>query len=172
MNLSWEGQLRETESSTEIYLGRERGFFTLRTSLFLPHPRVKIFPFFADAQNLENITPSWLRFRIVTPLPVFMQSGTIIEYKLRLHGIPVRWKSEITAWDPPRHFIDEQRRGPYRTWIHEHSFEEYRDGCMMHDYVRYAVTGGRLVNFVFVRRDVERIFLYRAQVLQRIFRVD
>jgi ligand-binding SRPBCC domain-containing protein len=150
-------------------MGKESGFFTLRTSLFLSRARERVFPFFADVQNLEIITPSWLRFKIVTPLPVLMRAGALVEYRLRLHGIPVRWKSEITAWDPPRRFVDEQRRGPYRAWIHEHSFEECPGGCMAHDYVRYLVPGGRLVNFVFVQRDVERIFRFRARVMRKIF---
>lgn len=142
---------------------------TLTAELWLPQPRDLVFTFFADARNLEAITPPLLHFEIVTPSPIFMRVGARIDYRLRLHGIPLRWQSEITAWDPPLRFVDEQRRGPYRQWIHTHEFEERDGGTLCRDHVVYAVPGGRIINWLLVRRDVERIFTYRQTVLRRQF---
>jgi ligand-binding SRPBCC domain-containing protein len=143
--------------------------FTVETRLFLPRPLEIVFPFFADAGNLETITPPWLQFEIVAPRPIAMRTGAFIDYRLRLHGIPLHWQSEITAWEPPHRFVDEQRRGPYRVWIHEHTFAERDSGTEMRDFVRYAAPGGWLVERLFVRHDVRRIFEYRARKLQELF---
>jgi ligand-binding SRPBCC domain-containing protein len=145
------------------------GGFVLATSLVLPGRPADVFPFFADAANLERITPPWLRFRILTPLPVEMRPGARIEYRLRLRGVPVRWRTEITAWEPPFRFVDEQLRGPYRWWVHEHRFEEVPGGTLASDRVRYGLRGGRLVNRLLVQRDLERIFAYRHDVLAERF---
>ena len=155
--------------STDIRIGRKDGFCTVETCLSLPHPLEVVFPFFADAGNLETLTPPWLRFEILTPLPMVMRAGATIEYRLRLHGIPLRWQSEITVWEPPLRFVDEQRRGPYRRWIHEHTFTQCGNGCEMRDFVRYSVPGGWLVNLLFVQRDVRRIFEYRSRKLRGFF---
>lgn len=138
-----------------------------RSELWLPQPRQMVFSFFADARNLEAITPPWLNFQIQTTTPVEMREGTLIDYRLRIHGIPLRWRSEITAWDPPSRFVDEQRLGPYRQWIHTHEFEERDGGTLCRDHVAYAVPGGALLNWLFIRRDVERIFAYRQAALRR-----
>jgi ligand-binding SRPBCC domain-containing protein len=151
-----------------VRTGRQAGFFTLETRVSLPGPRASIFPFFANAGNLESITPPWLRFEVLTPLPITMCAGALIQYRLRLHGIAVRWQTEITVWEPPLRFVDEQRRGPYRKWIHEHTFAECAGGTEMRDFVRYAVPGGWLVNYLFVRRDVRKIFEYRARKLHEL----
>jgi ligand-binding SRPBCC domain-containing protein len=143
--------------------------FTLHRELWLPRRRDDLFPFFADARNLEAITPPWLGFRMLTPAPVVMRSGTLIDYALRLRGLPLRWQSEITAWDAPHCFVDEQRRGPYRRWIHEHRFEEHTGGTLCVDHVCYAVLGGRLAEWLFVRRDLEHIFAYRRNKLLELF---
>lgn len=135
----------------------------------MPHPVERVFPFFADAGNLEIITPDWLRFEILTPVPISMKTGAILEYRLRLYGVPFRWQTEITLWAPPWRFVDEQRRGPYRQWIHEHVFIERDRGCEMRDSVRYAAPGGRLTGFLFVQRNVRRIFEYRARKLEELF---
>lgn len=137
--------------------------------LWLPRPREEVFPFFADAHNLERITPPLLRFRIVTPDPIEMRTGTLIDYRMRIRGLPVRWRSEITVWDPPHRFVDEQRRGPYRVWIHEHTFDEHDGGTLCHDRVRYAHLGGSLVHRFLVRPDIEKIFEHRREVLRGIF---
>lgn len=143
--------------------------FTLHTQLWLPRPLDAVFPFFADAYNLERITPPFLNFEVLTPAPIPMKVGQTIDYKLRVHGLPLRWRSEITAWDPPHRFVDEQLRGPYRQWIHEHRFSEREGLTLAEDTVRYAVPGGALVHGLFVKPDVERIFEYRRQALQEIF---
>ena len=98
-----------------------------------------------------------------------MAAGTRIDYRLRLHGIPLRWTSDITTWEPPFRFVDEQVRGPYRIWIHEHTFEEKPGGTVVRDNVRYSVLGGALVNRVFVRPDLRKIFGYRHARLREIF---
>lgn len=143
--------------------------FSLRAQLVLPRKRDEIFQFFADAGNLEVLTPPWLRFRVLTTQPIKMHSGTLIDYKLRVRGLPLKWRSEITVWEPPGCFVDEQRRGPYRQWIHEHRFEESGDGTLCTDFVRYSVFGGAVVNWLLVRRDVEKIFAFRTAQLRRLF---
>ena len=144
--------------------------FVLHKELWLPAPLEKVFPFFALAQNLHTLTPPWLNFEILTPHSIEMRVGTLIDYKLRIRGIPIRWQSEITAWKEPNRFVDEQRRGPYRQWIHEHLFESRDGGTFCTDHVRYAVLGGTLVERLLVRPDIEKIFDYRAKVLLEIFK--
>lgn len=142
---------------------------TFRTEMFLPRGLEEVFSFFCDAANLQKITPPWIKFRLLTPLPITMAVGTQIDYRLRVHGLPVRWRSEITVWEPPLRFADEQRRGPYRLWIHEHRFETAGKETLCKDFVRYAAPGGRLIEWLFVRRDVERIFAFRRDRLLEIF---
>ncbi len=139
------------------------------TTFWLPRPREEVFPFFADARNLERITPPWLHFRIVSPLPMVMAAGTVIDYRLRLHGVPLAWRSRIALWEPPHRFVDEQLSGPYRRWIHEHVFLEEAGGTRCLDRVEYAAPGGRLVDRLLVRKDLERIFAFRAAVLEELF---
>lgn len=141
--------------------------FTFESELWLPHPVGEVFAFFADARNLQAITPVWLNFEVLTPGPVEIEAGALIDYKLRVHGLPLRWRTRINVWEPPHRFEDEQLRGPYRQWIHEHTFAEKDGGTLAHDRVRYAVPGGALVNSLFVRRDVERIFAFRREELAR-----
>lgn len=143
--------------------------FVHRSRLWVPRPVEEVFPFFADAHNLEAITPPFLHFRVLTPKPIQMAPGTRIDYRLRLHGIPLGWQSEITAWDPPRRFVDEQRRGPYKAWIHTHEFTPMEGGTLVEDEVHYDVVGGRLVDALFVRKDVARIFAYREERLRERF---
>jgi ligand-binding SRPBCC domain-containing protein len=131
----------------------------------LPLPPEEVFPFFGDALNLEAITPPWLGFRVVTPGPIEMEPGARIEYRLRLHGIPIRWRTTIAVWDPPHRFVDVQLSGPYRMWHHTHDFEPAADGgTLMRDTVRYALPFGPLgaaAHRLLVRRDLEAIFDYR-----------
>lgn len=143
---------------------------TFRQEQILPADRAAVFSFFADARNLEAITPPWLRFEILTPGEIRMQVGTVIDYRLRLHGVPFCWRTEITAWEPAERFVDEQRRGPYRRWRHTHTFLDCAGGTLCRDEVEYAVPGGALVERFFVRRDVERIFAYRTSALAGRFR--
>jgi len=149
--------------------GKEGGAFTLTSEQWLPRPLPEVFAFFADAGNLDALTPSWLRFEILTPCPMEMKVGARIDYRLRIRGLPVRWQSEITTWQPPNRFVDEQRRGPYRVWHHEHAFTEQDGGTLVKDHVRYAVFGGALVERLFVRRDIATIFAYRQQKLNERF---
>ena len=143
--------------------------FHLRTAIWLPKTLDDVFPFFADAYNLQEITPPFLNFQVLTPRPVPMRVGQRIDYKLSVRGIPLRWQSEITAWEPPYRFVDEQLKGPYRLWKHEHRLTE-RDGMTLcEDHVEYAVLGGALINRLIVERDVEAIFGYRQQKLVEIF---
>ncbi len=135
------------------------------SELWLPRPRSEVFAFFGDALNLQAITPDFLNFQVLTPRPIEMRAGTLIDYKLRVRGIPLRWRTLIRAWEPPFRFVDEQLRGPYRQWIHEHTFEERDGGTLARDVVRYSVFGGALIDRLFVRRDVEKIFAYRSKRL-------
>ncbi len=144
--------------------------FELNSEVRVARRTSDVFPFFSDAFNLERLTPPWLRFQVVTPGPIRMQAGTRIEYRLRLRGVPIRWVSEITAWEPPHRFVDRQVRGPYRLWVHEHRFRDSEHGAVCEDTVRYAVWGGGLVNRLAVGRDVKRIFDYRREKLLEIFK--
>lgn len=139
------------------------------SELWLPRSRDQIFAFFSDPANLNAITPPWLNFRMVTASPIEMRVGTLIDYRLRVRGIPVSWRSKITIWEPPFRFVDEQLRGPYRFWRHEHSFGTKDDGTLVKDCVRYAVPFDFLVHGLLVRRDVERIFAYRKEQLRALF---
>ena len=143
--------------------------FDFQCEQFLPRPVTEVFPFFADARNLQAITPEWLNFEVVTPGPIAMKPGALIDYQLRVHGIPLKWRTLIREWEPPHRFVDEQLRGPYRQWIHEHTFTAQDGGTLARDKVLYAVPGGALINALFVRRDVERIFAFRRQKLAEFF---
>jgi len=132
----------------------------------LDAPPTVVFPFFADARNLEAITPPLLSFRLLTPEPVSMGVGTFLQYALRVHGVPVRWDTLIQEWDPPRRFVDVQVRGPYRLWHHTHELRADGDGTLMRDTVRYAVgfgLVGEVARRTVVRRDLEAIFAFRAE---------
>jgi ligand-binding SRPBCC domain-containing protein len=154
----------------------------------LPGSPREVFPFFADAHNLEAITPPLLRFRVITPDPIELGVGTTIQYRLRLHGVGVNWLTSIQAWDPPHRFVDVQLRGPYALWHHTHTFTEIDAGpaagshvtargareadgtTRMRDVVRYALplgSLGELAHRLFVRRDVEGIFSFRHDELAR-----
>ncbi len=136
----------------------------------LPADPDAVFGFFADAFNLEAITPPWLRFGIVTPGPIRMAPGALIEYRLRVHGIPIRWLTRVEVWEPGVRFVDVQVRGPYRYWHHTHAFEPHRGGTLVRDTVRYALPLGplgRLAHAAFVRRDLERIFDFRHAEVDR-----
>lgn len=143
--------------------------FSLQSEIWLPRPLDEVFHFFSDATNLQQLTPPFLSFEVRSDTPIDMRPGARIDYRLKLYGLPVRWQSEITAWDPPHRFVDEQRRGPYKFWIHEHRFRELDGGTWVGAHVHYGVLFGALVHRLFVRRDVERIFRHRTEQLQRLF---
>jgi ligand-binding SRPBCC domain-containing protein len=143
--------------------------FTLESTQWLPRQPEDIFDFYADAFKLEQLTPPWLRFRVVTPPPIEIQQGSEIAYRLRLHGITVSWRSRITQWEPPFSFVDEQINGPYRYWMHRHTFTPERGGTLIRDLVHYDVLGGWLIDRLLVRRDLRGIFAYRQERLHEIF---
>jgi ligand-binding SRPBCC domain-containing protein len=131
-----------------------------------PRPIDEVFRFFATPENLQIITPGFVHFRFVTPSPIPMHAGAIIEFRLRLCGIPIRWKTRIIAFDPGRSFIDELIRGPYQRWHHTHEFHADASGTTMVDRIEYALpfgTLGKLAHAWFVRRALQKIFDYRAE---------
>ncbi|MGB7762996.1 MAG: SRPBCC family protein [Bryobacteraceae bacterium] len=147
-------------------------FHTLRREQWIPRPVDKVFAFLSDAGNREEITPPWLGFRILTPGPIRIAAGTKLRYRLSLHGLPVRWTTDIRRWEPPFCFIDVQLSGPYRLWHHTHRFEAHDGGTRMTDVVRCRLPFGiigRAVHTFQVRRDVERIFDYRFQRIGELF---
>jgi len=141
----------------------------LTSEIWLPKPPSEIFSFFGDARNLEVLTPPWLQFGILTPDPIEMREGALIDYRIKLRGFPMRWRTRIQVWEPPHRFIDTQIEGPYRLWHHEHIFRPMDNGTLCLDRVRYAVPGGALVDRLFVRRDVEKIFEFRREKLSALF---
>jgi ligand-binding SRPBCC domain-containing protein len=147
-----------------------QGGYVLRAECLLPRTMEEVFPFFADAGNLRRLTPPWIDFEVLTDASVArMRKGLLIDYRLRIHGVPLRWQSEITDWQPGRRFVDEQRRGPYRYWIHEHLFEETPAGVRVVDVVRYDVPGGAIMHGLFIGRDLRKIFEFRQQSLEEMF---
>jgi ligand-binding SRPBCC domain-containing protein len=135
-------------------------------------PLADVFTFFAEPRNLSRITPPWLAFHMVDPERVTMQTGATIEYRIRPLLVPQRWVSEITSYDPPGGFVDEQRSGPYRSWRHEHRFSDTADGTEIRDRIEYALPFGpigRLGHALFVRRQLESIFDYRGRIIAELF---
>jgi len=143
----------------------------LEREQWLPAPMERVFDFFSDAANLEALTPPWLHIRILSPLPIAMRPGAHIEYRIALAGLPLRWRTGVTQWEPGVRFVDEQERGPYALWEHTHVFERCGDGILMSDAVRYALplgVLGRIAHAVAVRSALGAIFDYRfARIRER-----
>lgn len=140
--------------------------YTLEREQVVPRPLEEVFDFFSRAENLEALTPAFLRFKILTPPPIQMKPGAVIEYRLSLYGIPVRWKTLIEVWEEGRRFVDVQARGPYKSWRHEHRCEAAGGSTVMRDRVDYSMPFGllgALAHALFVRRSVARIFDYRRE---------
>jgi ligand-binding SRPBCC domain-containing protein len=149
-----------------------RFFHTLRREQWIPRPINEVFTFFADTRNLEEITPPWLNFKILSVDSTRMKSGTGLLYHIRWHGIPIRWYTKIRKWDEPHRFIDVQMSGPYKLWHHTHSFESHGNQTRMIDVVRYALPLGiigNLLHSIKVGRDVHRIFDYRRERIHELF---
>lgn len=143
--------------------------FVFEAETCVPRPRSEVFSFFAEARNLQTLTPPWLKFEVITPTPIVMRAGTLIDYRITVHGLPIRWRTEIAEWNPPHRFVDVQLTGPYTLWHHTHTFEERGASTLCGDAVRYRPRGGALMDCLFVRRDIEQIFQYRQQRLKAIF---
>jgi ligand-binding SRPBCC domain-containing protein len=147
--------------------------YVLNREQWLPRPIDEVFKFFSRPENLQQITPPWLDFRMVES-PASLQAGSLIRYRLRWRWIPIRWTTEISEWNPPRGFVDRAVSGPYALWNHEHSFEDQAGGTLMRDRVTYALPlagVGRLAHWAWVQRDVERIFDFRTDAMRRLFPV-
>ncbi len=145
------------------------GLYTLHRELWVPRPLSTVFDFFSRVENLEQITPPWMHFRILTRPPIVMRPGATIAYSLRVRGIPLRWLTVIERWDPPHEFIDIQAKGPYTFWRHTHRFSERDGGTLVADTVNYALPFGflgRLAHRLQVARDLTRIFDYRSQQVE------
>jgi ligand-binding SRPBCC domain-containing protein len=143
--------------------------YTLHARQRLLAPLATVFPFFADARNLEALTPPFLRFTIRTEGEIPMQAGALIDYRIMLRGIPIPWRTRIAVWEPPQRFVDEQLRGPYRLWYHEHTFVDHGDETEVIDKVDYKVLFGSLVEPWLVRPDLRKIFAYRRAELTKRF---
>lgn len=146
--------------------------YVLVREQLINRPIDEVFEFFSDAGNLDAITPDWLGFSIVTPRPIDMRPGALIEYRLRWHGLPIRWVTRIEEWTPPVRFVDTQIRGPYRLWHHTHEFEAEGNQTRMRDIVRYQLPLGligRMAHWLRVGRDVGRIFDYRNRRIAEVF---
>ncbi|CAN5729163.1 hypothetical protein BH23DEI1_BH23DEI1_23260 [soil metagenome] len=149
--------------------------YHLRRSQRVSSPLEEVYAYFSDAENLDALTPPFLRFRILTPHPVHMRVGTRIEYALALFGVPLRWRTHITVWEPGRRFVDEQASGPYASWVHTHTFEGVGGGTVIHDHVAYALPLGLLgavAHTLFVRATLRRIFDFRHAATARAFAGD
>jgi ligand-binding SRPBCC domain-containing protein len=145
--------------------------YLIEREQWLAGPLEEVFAFHGDATNLEAITPRWLRFSVITPTPIAMDVGTLIEYRLRWHGIPLRWTTRIEAWEPPHRFVDTQLKGPYRLWHHTHTFESERGGTLIRDVVRYRLPLGWLgpaLHRLGVRCDLEAVFDERARRIREL----
>ncbi len=143
---------------------------TLHDQIIIPLPIEEVFAFFADAGNLERITPPELKFRILTPLPIDVHQGTLIDYRLGLFGVTFDWRTEITCWEPPHRFVDEQLRGPYRQWVHSHRFHETDGKTTVEDEVRYQLPLRPLGELAYpmVHSQLQRIFSYRKKMIYSI----
>ena len=147
-------------------------YYKLNLSQFIHQSIEQVFAFFSRPANLDQITPQYLNFKIETFLPIKMKRGQKIDYTITLKGIPIRWSSLISLYDPPNSFVDEQIRGPFSLWHHTHNFREKNDGTVIGDHVRYAIPMGiigRMANNVFVEKDLRHIFGYRQKMISKLF---
>jgi ligand-binding SRPBCC domain-containing protein len=159
-------------AGTGVRTGGFMTIYTLRREQFVPRMLEEVFEFFSDAVNLQKITPPWLNFRILTPGHIDIHTGTRLDYRLKWHGFPVRWRTEIETWSPPHAFSDVQVRGPYKLWHHAHTFTAEAGGTRMTDVVNYQLplgVLGAIAHRFGVRRDLERVFDFREQMIATLF---
>jgi len=143
--------------------------YELERDQWVPRPLPEVFDFFSRAENLGRITPDWVNFRIRTPVPIEMREGALIDYTIRLVGIPLSWRTRITRWEPESSFVDEQVRGPYALWHHTHTFARRDGGVLVGDRVRYALPLGplgRAAHALAVGSALDAIFDYRFRCIQ------
>lgn len=163
----------ENGDNITIVTAKEAGLnqpgYILTASMKVDLPIQPVFDFFSNAMNLEAITPPWLHFSVLTPHPIEMREGLLLDYRLYLHRIPIRWRTEIESWQPPYRFVDQQLKGPYKRWFHEHTFEEVDGGTLVKDQVHYIPRGGALIHRWFVKPDLLKIFGFRQKTLAEIF---
>jgi ligand-binding SRPBCC domain-containing protein len=146
--------------------------YTLHKKQFIQRPLLDVFSFFERPENLATITPSWLGFRLLTRSPVLMKKDAVIEHSVRVMGVRVRWKSLIREYEPPFRFVDVQLKGPYAFWHHTHVFTEVNGGTLISDEIQYAMplgVIGKIVQRVAVKRQLDDIFAFRAEMIKRIF---
>ncbi len=174
-NLGYQFKFKTVEMSVEKNIPKlQLGETRFISEQYVYEPLDKVFPFFSNANNLEKMTPPSFKFKVVSKTTDKIEVGTLINYKLMLDGIiPMRWQTLITEWNPPHRFADLQKKGPYKKWHHTHSFEPLGEGVLMVDQVNYSLPLG-LVGWIFagwkVRRDITKIFNFRTQVLDQLFK--
>lgn len=146
-----------------------RGGIAVKTfRQYFPLPREKVFEFFSECRNLEKITPKMLNFHMNTMSTDRLTAGTLIDYNLKVRGLPIHWITKITEWNPPDHFTDIQLKGPYSFWEHTHFFEDLGEGTLMTDRVKYKVPVGligRMATQAWIDADIENIFKYRRKTV-------
>ena len=146
--------------------------FVFHAEQFVPRPHAEVFDFFSKAENLQELTPAFLHFRILSVDPAPIRKGTLIKYSLRWRIFPIRWTTEIIEWEPPNRFVDVQLKGPYKLWHHEHRFVAEGSGTRIIDQVQYQLPFGifgSIAHSLKVKKDVETIFAYRTEVVRRLF---
>jgi ligand-binding SRPBCC domain-containing protein len=153
----------------QYMITRQGDHYLLEATQLLPGTPEEIFPFFADANNLARIMPKSIGFTILTPQPIDMKPGTVIDYRISVRGLPMKWRTLITHWEPPHRFVDEQTRGPYRLWVHEHSFEQQGEQTLARDRIQFRARGpgwlAHPMHRLLVNRDVQKIFEHRTRVI-------
>lgn len=176
INEGFEFKYKDLRSAlAEISGPLKNGHKEMFSEIWLPKKTTDVFPFFADERNLEKLTPASLKFHVLNKSTTTIQEGTIINYRLKIHGVPIRWKTLIESWEPGRKFVDRQLKGPYKLWHHTHEFEDFAGGTLMRDRVIYKVPLGRVGEMIagpFVRSDVAKIFSYRKKIIAKLFIQD
>jgi ligand-binding SRPBCC domain-containing protein len=155
-----------------LEIARTADGYVLTQTQFAPAALDEVWDFFSNAENLEALTPNFLQFKILTPSPIYMRRGTLIDYRIKLFGAPMHWRTKIVEFEPQHAFVDEQLRGPYARWHHRHSFKVVEGGTQIADRVEYTVpfhVFGRLAHELFVRRTLSLIFRHRYAAVARIF---